>query len=157
MAFVFSAVVVRRRPPRRPPAAATRHHHARQTFENKKDWKKYQFALLYSFKDKDGEELAKAPGDIDGQPFDIGASRRRPSCRARVPAPHLGQRDGAGRNGLGVGSNGQRWHCHRPLPRLQPPPYEQTGSRSNTIRHRHHHAPSPWRTDALTHYHHHAP
>mmetsp|Transcript_12092 Transcript_12092/g.15937 ORF Transcript_12092/g.15937 Transcript_12092/m.15937 type:complete len:505 (-) Transcript_12092:443-1957(-) len=40
-------------------------------FETERKMKKYEYKLKYTFSNQSGEELAKSPGDIAGEPFDI--------------------------------------------------------------------------------------
>jgi len=42
-------------------------------FETKREWRKYEMLLMYTFKEKTGETLpTKKPGDVNGQQFDMG-------------------------------------------------------------------------------------
>ena len=43
----------------------------RQEFETKREWRKYEFELSFTFKNKKNEQLGKEAGKIEGQPFDI--------------------------------------------------------------------------------------
>ena len=41
-------------------------------FETKREWRKYEMLLMYTFKEKTGETLPiKKPGDVNGQQFDM--------------------------------------------------------------------------------------
>ena len=41
-------------------------------FETKREWRKYEMLLMYTFKEKTGETLpVKKPGDVNGQQFDM--------------------------------------------------------------------------------------
>ena len=40
-------------------------------FDTKREWRKYEFELSFTFKNKKNEQLSKEAGKIDGQPFDI--------------------------------------------------------------------------------------
>ena len=40
-------------------------------FEDRNEWRKYEFETNYTFKNKTGESLMKVPGNIEGQPFDL--------------------------------------------------------------------------------------
>ena len=40
-------------------------------FEDRDQWRKYEFETNYTFKNRQGESLTKFPGNINGQPFDI--------------------------------------------------------------------------------------
>lgn len=40
-------------------------------FETKREWRKYEFELSFTFKNKKGEQLSKEAGKVEGQPFDI--------------------------------------------------------------------------------------
>ncbi|ETV95431.1 hypothetical protein H310_11301 [Aphanomyces invadans] len=40
-------------------------------FEDRDQWRKYEFETNYTFKNKKDETLIKAPGQIQGQPFDV--------------------------------------------------------------------------------------
>ena len=40
-------------------------------FDTKREWRKYEFELSFTFKNKKNEQLSKEAGKIEGQPFDI--------------------------------------------------------------------------------------
>ena len=40
-------------------------------FDTKREWRKYEFELSFTFKNKKNEQLSKETGKIEGQPFDI--------------------------------------------------------------------------------------
>ena len=41
-------------------------------FDTKREWRKYEMLLMYTFKEKTGETLpVKKPGDVNGQQFDM--------------------------------------------------------------------------------------
>jgi hypothetical protein len=41
-------------------------------FDTKREWRKYEMLLMYTFKEKTGETLpTKKPGDVNGQQFDM--------------------------------------------------------------------------------------
>ncbi|CAN0179206.1 unnamed protein product, partial [Phaeothamnion confervicola] len=42
-------------------------------FEDRNEWKRYMMENFYSFRRRQGESLAKQPGTIDGQPFELEA------------------------------------------------------------------------------------
>ena len=41
-------------------------------FDTKREWRKYEMLLMYTFKEKTGETFPiKKPGDVNGQQFDM--------------------------------------------------------------------------------------
>ena len=52
-------------------------------FDTKREWRKYEMLLMYTFKEKTGETLpVKKPGDVNGQQFHM---MNLTKCEAVVP------------------------------------------------------------------------